>query len=29
MIGAPDLSIVATLRDGTKKDIFKNGTWAF
>ena len=29
MIGAPDLSIVATLRDGTKKQIFKDGTWAF
>ena len=29
MIGAPDLSIVATLRDGTKKEIFKDGTWAF
>ena len=29
MIGAPDLSIVATLRDGTEKEIFKDGTWAF
>ena len=29
MIGAPDLSIVATLRDGTEKLIFKDGTWAF
>ena len=29
MIGAPDLSIVATLRDGTEKPIFKDGTWAF
>ena len=28
MIGSADLSIVATLYDGTQVDIFKEGTWA-
>lgn len=29
MIGSDDLSIVATLRDGKKVQIFKDGEWAF
>ncbi|MBQ6614258.1 MAG: aminopeptidase [Clostridia bacterium] len=29
MIGSEDLSIVATLRDGSKVQIFKDGEWAF
>ena len=28
MIGTEDLSIIATLNDGRKVEIFKNGTWA-
>ena len=29
MIGSEDLSIVATLRDGSQVQIFKDGEWAF
>ena len=29
MIGAPDLSITAKLKDGTEMPIFRDGTWAF